>query len=325
MNTVIKENYEKMLLASLLLVLAATSIAAIMMVRHLPVADIIDSGENVKVDDVPAIEELSVGIAVDKGPNSLEGFIYCRNADCDYLINKTFQKCKWCSTTVIAETVFNDDTNKNSISDKLELSWGVKLNDKNDLLRDHDKDGFATLHEYERDFSPVDNSSHPPVILRASYIGKENKYIPFTLLDVITVKDVKGNEKTYVDARHNTRGGFYLFVGESTDWLKILEAGEKKGEKYAVIKYFEEVVRIVKGQRMQYKGWPKYVIKNHLNSKSVKVSLGEKFSLSALSGKADFYKLTGVDTSGKKLLITDQSIDNKYELGEDPELKAPLE
>ena len=326
MSTALKENYEKLLLASLLIALAATSIAAIIMVRDVSIGDLFgNEGKSVQLDRIPNIEVAAVGINENDGPNSLEGFVYCRNSKCDYLINKGFQKCNWCSTPIVDTEDISDDLNKNGISDKLELSWGLKLDDPNELLRDQDKDGFATIVEYERVTSPIDSSTHPPVVLRSSFSGVERKYIPFTLNDVVTVKDVKGNIKVYVDAKHKKRGGFYLFVGEETDWLKILSAGEQNGEKYAILKYFEQEVRVVKGKALQYEGWPKYIIKNHLNEEKVKVSLGEKFTLKSLSGSSEIYKLLEVNRSKKSLTILDQEIDNKYEVGQSPELKAPLQ
>ena len=326
MSTALKENYEKLLLASLLIALATTSIVAIIMVRDVSIGDLFgNEGKSVQVDSIPNIEVAAVGIDENSGPNSLEGFVYCRNSKCDYLINKGFQKCNWCSTPIVDVEEISDDLNKNSISDKLELSWGLKLDDPNEILRDQDKDGFSTITEYERSTSPIDSSTHPPVILRSSFTGIEYNYIPFTLNDVVIIKDVKGNIKVYVDAKHKKRGGFYLLVGEETDWLKVLSAGEKNGEKYAILKYFEKEIRIVKGKPLQYEGWPKYIIKNHLSEEKIKVSLGQKFSLKSLSGSAEIYKLLEVNRSEKYLTILDQEIDNKYKVGESPELKVPLQ
>ncbi len=324
MNTAIKENYERLLLASLLIVLAATSIAAILMVRKIPITDFVDKGLPVEVDEVPSIEVAALGIDVENGPSSLEAFVYCRNSKCNYLINKSFQKCNWCSTSIVGVTEISDDQNRNGISDKLELSWGIKLDDADELLRDPDKDGFSTVIEHERNFSPIDSSSHPPVILRSSFAGIESKYIPFTLNDVITVKDVKGNVKVYVDARHKTRGGFYLFVGEETDWLKIVEAGEANGRKYAVLKYFEQEVRIEKGTPMQYEGWPKYIIHNQLTDEKVKVAQGDKFSLNSLAGQKEVYKLIDVKREERSLTVRDEDVDNEYVVKETPALKEPL-
>ena len=328
MNTAIRENYEKLLLASLLIVLAATSITAILMVRVIPERDIGgigNAGVEVEIEKVPAIKVAAVTINKEDGPSSLESFVYCRNSACNYLINKSFQRCNWCSTPIVAVTEISDDQNKNGISDKLELNWGIKLDDPKELLRDPDKDGFSTAVEHERDFSPVDSASHPPVILRSSFAGIKTKYIPFTLNDINTVKDIRGNVKVYVDARHKTRGGFYLFVGEETDWLKVLDAGEKDGQKYAVLKYFEQELRIVKGVSVQYDGWPKYIIQNHLNDERVEVSLGERFCLKSLSGQKEFYKLKGLDISQKSLDIIDAEVANQYKVGEEPAVKEPLE
>jgi len=325
MNAVVKDNYEKLLLASLLLVLAATSIIAILTVRELPVPPLFSEGQSVEVDKIPQIKMAVVDIAVDKGPNSLEGFVYCRNSSCKYLINKIFQKCNWCKTPVVESREVSDDQNKNGISDKLELSWGLNLDDPKELLRDQDKDGFSTIVEHEMTCSPVDINDHPSSILRTSLIGIENKYIPFVLNDVVMIKDVKGNERIYVDAKHKTRGGFYLFVGEETDWLKILGAGEENGKKYALLKYFEQEVKIVKGERRQYEGWPKYILKNHLNDSQTKVSLGGKFSLKSLSNSVEIFKLMKVDATKKALIIVDQELDNKYEIGKRPLLGAPIE
>lgn len=319
-----KENYEKVLLALMLVLLSVTSIMSILMIRDIKMPVISKLGEDVEVKAVPEVSIASASLSLGQN-NSLDSYVYCRKASCNYLIHKSLFKCNWCGTALVREEVIENDSNKNGVNDKLELSWGLKLDDPNEILRDKDGDGFSNKDEYERDFSPVDLGAHPPIILRATFDGIELNPIPFNIKNVVETKDVRGNKRVYVDAVHAKRGAFYLAIGEETSWLKILDAGVEDGKMYAVFRYYSQEFKVWKGVEQQYPGWPKFKIKNNvLGGKVIKVSMGGKFELISSEGKREAYELERYDENNNLLYIKIEELADQFELKSTPFLKEPI-
>ncbi|MCM8526192.1 MAG: hypothetical protein NE327_06720 [Lentisphaeraceae bacterium] len=324
MKSLLKENYEKWMLAVLLTLLAGASIICILEANAEGVPNIVGGGKVVAEDKIPKVEGGSLTRLVAGDVKDLEGFVYCRNSECNYLIHKSLVKCNWCSTPIVAVEVINKDKNRNGIEDKLELSWGLKLDDPNEILRDKDGDGFSTKDEYERDFSPADSSSHPPLILRASFEVIRDRYIPFKIRDIVISEDVRGNRRVYVDGVHAKRGSFYLSPGEDTEWLKILNAGIEAGRKYAELQYFDYKFKMFKGEKKQYEGWPKYVIKNNITEKIHLVSMGSEFVLKTKNGAEEAYRLVEYNEEQQMLEVINKELSSEFEVYRKPVLKEAV-
>ncbi|MCM8540115.1 MAG: hypothetical protein NE328_07545 [Lentisphaeraceae bacterium] len=325
MYSVLKENYEKVLLALMLLLLAVASIMCILTAKTESMPVIIGGGQVVDEEKIPIQDLKRSAMLMLSDSKNLEGFLYCRNSSCNYLIHKSLVKCNWCDTPVIATEVFDNDMNKNKIEDKLELQWGLKLDDPNELLRDKDGDGFSTIDEYGRDYSPIDSSSHPPLALRATFVEIKNKYIPFKIKDVVISEDIRGKRRVYVDGVHSKRGSFYLSVGEETDWLAIVNAGETDGRKYAELKYFDFTFKIFVGEKLQYPTWPKYIIRNGIRKVDVAISMGEHFELQSKSGSIEKYKLIKRNKERNELHISNEELSKEFIISQQQTLKEPLE
>ena len=319
-----KENYEKVLLALMLVLLSVTSIMSILMIRDIGAPGMPELGKDIIVEDIPKVSVASVSLNIDQN-KALDSYVYCRNASCKYLIHKSLFKCNWCGTALVREDVIENDSNKNGINDKVELSWGLKLDDPNEILRDKDGDGFSNKDEYERDVSPIDANMHPPLILRATYEGVVEKFIPFNIKNVVETKDVRGNKRVYVDAVHSKRGSFYLAIGEETSWLKILDAGIEDEKMYAVIRYYSQEFKVWKGVDQQYPGWPKFKIRNNIHEgKAVEVAIGEKFELISSEGQRETYQLKQYNEKNNSLIITIEDLADQFELKNTPFLKEPI-
>ena len=324
MKSELKSNYEKVLLAFLLLALAVTSVISIILVRYLPDIKLVDGGALVENDD-EKLEFASANLLNLGKIKTLENFVYCRNSSCKYLIHKSLAKCNWCGTSLegtVKKTI--EDSNNNKVPDKLEIEWGLTLDDPKALFKDQDQDGFNNIDEYDRDCSPIDSSLHPPLALRASFKGLQNKFVPFTVKDIVFIKDVRGNEKVYVDGKHWTRGSFYLTVGEDTDWLKVLGVEEVNGKKYAVLQYYSYKFKMSVGEKLQYEGWPKYKVKNEITGKLQLVSLKDKITLKAKSGSNENYILQSYDEAKETIRVFSGDRQLHYELGAEAALAEPV-
>lgn len=324
MSISLKENYEKILLALLLVLLALASIISIIEVNAKDVTLIIGGGKTVSANAIPVIAKAENSFFKGLPEKSLQPFVYCRNSKCNYLIHKSLVKCTWCTTPIVAVERIDNDLNRNKIDDRLELKWGLKLDDPDELLRDLDGDGFSAKDEYERDSSPIDSSSHPPLALRATFEGIKSKYIPFRVNDVVIVIDVRGNRRVYVDGIHFKRGSFYLSVGEHTDWLKIINAGEVNGEKFAELQYFDFKFRIKKGEKLQYPGWPKFIVRNGITGSSVSVTMESDFKLESIKGAKESYRLVQYDKLKKEIKVSSEVLSNEFILNKKEALEKPL-
>lgn len=87
--------------------------------------------------------------------------VMCMSPDDDTLIPVDAKICPYCG---YEQTERVRDTDGDTIADKQELEWGLDPNDPKDVYLDQDNDGFTTLVEVKAGFSPVDASSHPPLV-----------------------------------------------------------------------------------------------------------------------------------------------------------------
>ena len=82
-----KENYEKVLLALMLVLLSVTSIMSILMIRDIGVPGMPEIGKDIKVEEIPKVSVASVSLSIDQN-KALDSYVYCRKASCNYLIHK---------------------------------------------------------------------------------------------------------------------------------------------------------------------------------------------------------------------------------------------
>ena len=174
MKDFLANNFEKVLLTTLLLVLAACSVMQILSMdkKKIEVLNPPNVGSMVKKTKIPSIADTKISLVEDRlQPYDSQGYIYCRKSDCNYLILSTESKCPWCNTDTKPprERKIAGDTDMDGISDELEIKYGLNKDDPKDATLDKDEDGFSNIDEVTLDYSPNDPEDHPSVINRVFY------------------------------------------------------------------------------------------------------------------------------------------------------------
>ena len=63
-----------------------------------------------------------------------------------------------------------------------------------------------------------------------------------------------------------------------------------------------------KNERNQYKGWPKYIVKNELTNKKQLVSKDENFFLTSLNGLKEKYTIKAYDTGDQSIKVFSEEL-----------------
>ena len=268
------KDYEKIIFAGMLIVLAFSAIVALRTVNIR--LDTVDGGtKGIFEVDVPDIMDHSVSLRQYAGILTPHKVVYCRNITCNNLISKKLARCPACSTAIYKTiSKVDKDINNNSIPDDVELSWGGSLDDPLNRLRDFDGDGFSNVDEYNHNESAHDPQSHPLNIYLASFKGIEVKFLPI-VFNSIDLMEVNGKEKIYISGRFRDKGGFYKALNEEIYGFTLINFNQKKQMVSAL--YNDEEIVFPVNQKVMVSGWPKYLI--HFKGEIRKVMMGEKLYL----------------------------------------------
>ena len=323
MKEYIKMHFEKLLLITLLVALMMSSVSVIWGLKSPIVNPPNNNGEEYKYSQGQTINSYRVSLRESYLPYSPGNYIYCRNSSCNYLISGQHDKCSWCGTKTVSETVQqSDDTNNNLIPDTLELSWGLKLDDVDAIHRDIDIDGFSTIDEFLNKESPIDSKSHPSLLNRCSFAGVEYKYIPLWINNIEQNIDRNGVKRVYIDGK-----GFYREVGEKNRDMTFLSTGKEADKEFAIVDVKGKQYKVFVRQKTVMPGWPKYKIKVGLHKKPgiIKVIPGEKFYIKSIAGENYKFQFIDFDSLNKRMNIKDVSKSELHRLGFEEAMKKPLE
>ena len=333
MKELLAKNFEKVILTSLLVVLAGSSVYLILTMDRTEIKVINNPNagamvQPIKVEDLPSI---SVKLSEDKlQPYDPRGYVYCRKSDCSYLILSSLPKCPWCKTDTKPEVVIalsKGDKDNDGISDQDEIKFGLNPEDPNDVNLDKDSDGFINIDEYKADTDLSDPSSHPSVINRSKLHPRIRltTYYPiiFSYFSITDEKDKKTWD-IYGDLIVNRRKkSIFKRVNDKISEIgyTITDVGKEDGKEFIVIeKEGEEAVKIFAGKTQTPKETV-YVIENELTKEIVKVELGKEFILKDKAGNKEKYKAESFDIKTKSLLIIDFQTKEKVKLGLETILK----
>ncbi|MCM8525614.1 MAG: hypothetical protein NE327_03790, partial [Lentisphaeraceae bacterium] len=291
MKELLMKNFEKVILTTLLVVLAGSSVFLILTMdrTEIKVINNPNAGAMVqegKIDDIPTI---SVKLADEKvQPYDPRGYIYCRKSDCDYLILSSLPKCPWCKTDTKPEVIVavgKGDKDSDGIPDQDEIKLGLNPEDPKDIYLDADEDGFMNIDEYKADTDLSDPGSHPSVITRSKLHPRIRltTYYPiiFSYFSITDEKDKKTWD-IYGDIIVNRRKkSIFKRVNDKISEIgyTITDVGKEDGKEFIVIeKDGEEPVKIYAGKK-QTPMKTVYVIENELTSERAMIELGKEFKL----------------------------------------------
>ncbi|MCH2208593.1 MAG: hypothetical protein MK132_22365 [Lentisphaerales bacterium] len=308
----LKKDFEKVILAVLLILLAVSTIVALKSVDSTPLN--VDGGtQGTEIEDVPDILDYTETLKEYAGILTPHDIVYCRNKQCNNLISKKFTSCSLCSTAIYKNEIVESDANDNFIPDEIELSWGGKLLDPKNHTRDLDGDGFRNIDEFRYNESPHDPESHPLYIHLTHFAGIEKRYLPIIFNEIEELKG-KGGIKYYASGIYAGKGGFYRSVGESVYGIQILSINSK--ESLVSILYNKEKIDLPLKKRVMIPGWPKYKLKFMGSEK--KLMVGQKFKL-----RNESY--TFVSVAEDALIISSGRTKEEIGVGRIPRLSTPEE
>lgn len=327
MKELLIKNFEKVILTSLLVVLAACSVYLILTMEPTDIKVIKNpnAGAMVQLEKAKELPSLTVKLTEDKlQPYDPRGYIYCRKSDCNFLILSSLPKCPWCKTDTKPELIVAvgaGDKDGDTISDQDEIKIGLNPEDPNDVNLDKDEDGFMNIDEYKADTDLSDPNSHPSVINRCKLHPKIRltTYYPITL-SYLTVGDEK-DKKTwdiYGDIIVNRRKkSIFKRVNDKISEIgyTITDVGKDDGKEFIIIeKEGEDPVKIFAGKnRTPMK--TVYVIENELDSSRTMIELGKEFKLKDKAGNEERYKAESFDLASRTLVIVDYQRSEKVKLG----------
>lgn len=334
MKELLAKNFEKVLLTSLLIILAGSSVFLILTMVKKEIKKIPNAGADIQNEVVPEIPQLSVSLAEDKvQPFDPKGYIYCRKSDCNYLILSTLPKCPWCRTDTKPEVIVNNangDKDADGIPDKDELEFGLNPEDPKDAGLDKDADGFINLDEYKMAFDISDPKSHPPVINRCKLHPRIRvaTYYPI-ILSYLTIGDEK-DKKTwdiYADIIVNRRkSSIFKRINDKIPEIgyTITDVGREDGKDFIMLKKEgEEPVKLFASKTPAVKNIV-YVIENELTKERAMIELNKEFKLKDKAGNEEKYKAESFDAQTKTLTVIDYLTSQKVKLGLEPILKDQL-
>ncbi len=121
------------------------------------------------------------------------GYVYCRNLVCASLVNGSHERCKKCNTTIklITGPEPESDSDKDLISNKIEIRENMDPKNPDDAAQDRDKDGFSNFDElvtFEGKAGCIDDDKdHPPFIMLYGAIKTPVKPLPFKVTKIAIV------------------------------------------------------------------------------------------------------------------------------------------
>ena len=340
MKDILIKNLEKVLLTTLLIVLAACSVYMILTMDKQQLTIVKnDAGVAVKTHSVSEIMIQKVSLEEDKSqPYDSKGYIYCRNIDCNYLIHRSLPKCTWCDTeTKPPTTIINpnsQDKDGDGITDADEIKMGLNPEDGSDALVDMDEDGFSNIDEIAHQTDIRDKDDHPSIIKRVKLhtrIRKQNYYpITFSNFGINDENDKKTWDiyaDIYVGGRKRS---IFKRVNDKIDEIgyTIIDVDkDDKGREYLMIqKEGKGPVKILSGRNKTVKN-VLYILENELiDDRSKKYSfieLNETFELEDKSGNKEKYKATKFDSKNRSLELIDYKARDTVKINLETILQAP--
>ena len=336
MKDILIKNLEKVLLTTLLIVLAACSVYMILAMDKQQLTILKnDAGVAVKTTPVSQIIIKKVSLEEDKPqPYDSKGYIYCRNIECNYLIHRSLPKCTWCDTeTKPPSTIVDIDTqdkDKDGISDTDEVKMGLNPEDSSDALVDLDEDGFSNLDEISKQTDIRDKNDHPSIVNRVRLHSKirGKNYYPITLSN-FGINDESDKKTWDIYADVYIRGRKKSIFKRIND--KVEEIGytiidvdkDDKGREYIMIqKEGEEPVKILSGRNRTVKNVV-YILVNELTEKLKYIELNKIFELEDKSGSKEQYKATKFDVKTKLLHVIDYKTKDTVTVGLETKLQEP--
>lgn len=335
MKDILLKNIEKVILTSLLVILAASAVYMITtMDRKKLVLITNDKGQTVPSKPVKSVEVEPAKLEEDKAqPYDSKGYIYCRSLDCNYLIHKSLPKCPWCDTDVKApidrDLTVDKDSDGDGITDGNESKYGLNPQDPSDAIMDEDIDGFSNIDEINYQTDLNDKEDHPSIINRCNLHSriKVASYYPITLSN-FAVND-EADKKTwdiYADI-YTKRGVKSIFkrVNDKIDEIDytITDVGKEDGREFLIIqKEGEEPVKIFSGRKRTVKSID-YILVDNINKKIVRFQINSHFELDGLGGSKEKYKAIKYDSSKKTMTVIDYKSKSKVEISVNPILDEP--
>jgi hypothetical protein len=342
MKDFLVNNFEKVLLTTLLLVLAACSVLQILSMdkKKIEVLQADNIGTFVKETKIPSIADTKISLVEDRlQPYDSQGYIYCRKSDCNFLILSTESKCPWCNTDTKPprERKKGGDIDMDGISDELEIKYGLNKDDPKDATLDKDEDGFSNLDEVTLEHSPNDAEDHPSVINRTRYRGAKPDPYPLKIATIDTGKfrigddpsDLKkGSWDIHVDVIVNKRKrSRYFKINDKDSDLKftIADVGIENDKPFVLVKMAdeEEPIKFFESKAFKIKSIAYYFF-NELDKKYYQAEMGKEFFLPDLKGNKEKYKFIKFDATKKEATIIDyQTSENDVKVGLEAKLKEP--
>jgi len=153
--------------------------------------------------------------------------VWC--VDCKRPISWAAKKCPFCNVVQPddRESDPERDLDADGIKDVWELAHGLDPANSQDAMLDPDNDGFSNYEEFLAGTDPHDPASTPPIITKL-YV-KDTKAEPFQLLFKSRVRLPDGSEKYALNTRQNQT--FFVKMGQTVQGFKVAKVDEKWVEK----------------------------------------------------------------------------------------------
>jgi hypothetical protein len=158
--------------------------------------------------------------------------------------NCTFKACGVAQPPDITDVV---DSNGNGVPDEWEKKFTFFAMSGDEILVDHDNDGFSSREEYDWKTDPRDQGSHPPYLAKVRVAAI--KPIPFRM--VFKAVNRSGTSLIFQINQRLSGRTFYKNLGEDAEGFKLVSYDEKAAEGPTLtLERNGKLIPLIKGQEV---------------------------------------------------------------------------
>lgn len=224
--------------------------------------------------------------------------VRCVNKECERPILYPATNCsfKVCGMPQPLDRTNVVDSNANSIPDEWEKKYSVFAMGPEEIMADHDNDGFTSKEEYDWQSDPRDASSHPPYLAKVTVA--EIQPIDFQMI-FKGVNRAGSNLIFQINLRVNGRT-FYKQLGEEAEGFVLVAYDAKAPEGPTLtLERSGKRIALIKGQKVPRNDYEIKLVSS-LDKKEFKVRPDTDFEF-----KGAQYRVKKVDIQGTRVLISD--------------------
>ena len=341
MGNMLKEQYDKLLAAVMVVMLVAAIVSVIVWLGgvrgDLEVFGSEINGmqplhpEAVRVDVAPyenASAMFEQPPQIGSWTNALfvpELRVWC--VDCKRPILWAAKKCPFCNVVQPEDPATNHDLDGDGMDDAWEKEHGLDPSNPQDAVLDPDKDGFTNYEESQVGTDPHDSASMPSIISKL-YV-KDTKAEPFQLLFKSRVRLPDGSEKYALNTRQNQT--FFVKLGQDVQGFKMFKFDEKWVEKETnagkrrvdesilTLSRNGKMIPLVMGKLRSYSEMIAVLVFSIDNSEYT-VKQDERFVL-----RGEKYKLVAIDTVKGSVVIERETDGSRLTINRSPNIVKATE